>query len=206
MSKIQTIELFIKDEAEDGVFAISLVESPAIESNFVALSEQKEESYSMQLKAVDEERRIVVGFALIPDFEIYRKITDKTSKHFGKEFNIKMSKETISKSQELYMKNLNLANVTAEHESTVTGCCVIESWIVEDPKNDKSNMFKLGAKGGEWVVMMKIDNEKEWQDIKDGKKLGFSIEAMYQGFDQLDMGKDLTDAELLEEIKQLINK
>ena len=60
-----------------------------------------------------------------------------------------------------------------------------ESWIVEDPKNDKSNIYKLGAKGGEWCVMMKIYNDEEWQQVKDGSYKGFSIEGGYQGFEQL---------------------
>lgn len=59
MAKLQDIELKIKDESE-GVFAISLVDEPAIEENFVALS-----AHEIELKVVDEERRIVVGFALV---------------------------------------------------------------------------------------------------------------------------------------------
>jgi hypothetical protein len=193
MGKIQTIELFIKDEAEDGVFAISLVESPAIEENFVALSKDY-----IELKAIDDERRVVVGFALVPDKEIYRKQN-------GKEFNITFSKETVSKAAELYMKNLNGANTTSEHQKPVTGCCVIESWMVEDPKNDKSNIWNLGAVGGEWVVMMKIYNDEEYAKVKNGEYKGFSIEAMFQGFDQLEASKQLTDDQKVQEIKKLLN-
>ena len=193
MGKIQTIELFIKDEAEDGVFAISLVESPAIEENFVALSKD-----FIELKAVDDDRRIVVGFALVPDKEIYRNQN-------GKEFNITFSKDTVVKAAELYMKNLNGANVTSEHEKPVTGCCVIESWMVEDAKHDKSNIWDLGAVGGEWVVMMKIYNDEEYAKVKDGTYKGFSIEAMFQGFDQLEASKVLTDDEKVKEIKKLLN-
>ena len=178
---IQTIELFIKDE-DDGVFAISLVNSPAIEENFVTLSKD-EPKFNIELKGIDDERKIVVGFALVPEKEIYRKMN-------GKEFNIKFSKETVAKASELYMKNLNLANVTSEHEKPVEGCCVVESWVVEDPKNDKSNIYELGAKGGEWVVMMKLTDE-EYQLAKDGTYNGFSIEAMFDGFEQL-ASKELT--------------
>ena len=58
--------IFKKDETE-GVFGISLVESPAMESNFIALSEQKE----IQLKAIDNEKRILLGAVLIPNKPIY---------------------------------------------------------------------------------------------------------------------------------------
>jgi hypothetical protein len=195
MEKLEEIELYIDNEAEDGVFAISLVENPAIEENFIALSAQ-----GIDLKVVDEERRIVVGFALVPEKRIYRKMK-------GKEFNIYFSKETISKTAELYMKNLNLNNVTTEHEKPVTGCSVIESWIVEDPKNDKSNLYNLSAKGGEWVVMMKIYNDEEWNQIKAGDYKGFSIEGIYQGFEALEMQeevKELTDEEIINTIKQIL--
>jgi hypothetical protein len=190
MEKLQSIELTIKDE-EDGVFAISLVESPAIEENFVALSKEE-----VQFKAIDDERRIVVGFALVPEKEIYRKQN-------GKEFNIHFSKDTVAKSAELYMKNLNGANVTSEHERPVKDCCVIESWIVEDAKNDKSNIFNLGAKGGEWVIMMKLYNDEEYQKAKNGEYKGFSIEALYDGFEQLN-SKELTEDEIIEQLKDIL--
>jgi len=190
MEKIQSIELVIKDE-DDGVFAISLVESPAIEENFVALSKEE-----VEFKAIDDERRIVVGFALVPDKEIPRKQN-------GKEFNIYFSKDTVAKSAELYMKNLNLANVTSEHDKPVKDCCVIESWIVEDAKNDKSNLFNLGAKGGEWVVMMKLYNDEEYQKAKSGEYKGFSIEALYDGFEQLN-SKQPTEEEIIEQLKDLL--
>jgi len=191
MEKLQSIELTIKDEDEDGVFAISLVESPAIEENFVALSKD-----TIEFKAIDDERRIVVGFALVPDKEIFRSQN-------GKEFNIYFSKDTVSKTAELYMKNLNLANVTSEHEKPVKDCCVIESWIVEDKDNDKSNLFNLGAKGGEWVVMMKLYNDEAYQKAKSGEYKGFSIEAMYDGFEQLN-SKQPTEDEIIEQLKDIL--
>ena len=189
---MQEIELTIRNEKEDGVFAVSLVESPAIEENFVALS-----SEGVELKVADEERRIVVGMALVPEKRIYRK-------QKGKEFNIWFSKETIAKTQELYMRNLNANNVTVEHERPIKGATVIESWIVEDTKHDKSNLYNLNAVEGAWCIMMKIHNDEEWEKVKNGDYKGFSIEAMYQGFEQL-QSKELTKEEqLLETIKSII--
>ena len=199
MGKIQTIELFIKDEAEDGVFAISLVDEPAIESDFVALSKQSNDNrFNIKLKEVDKERKIVVGYALIPDLEIPR-IKD------GKEFNIVMSKETVALAAKLYMTNLNLANVTSQHEKPVQGCCVMESWIIEDPKNDKANIYNLDPKpkGGEWVVMMALTDE-EYQKVKDGEYNGFSIEAMFQGFDKLEQSKELSEEEQIKQILKIL--
>jgi hypothetical protein len=190
--KLQEIELTIKDESEDGVFAISLVNSPAIEENFIMLSSQE-----VELKILDEEKRIVVGFALVPEKRIYRKVKDK-------EFNIFFTKETILKSAELFMKKLNLNKFTTEHEKEVQGINVIESWIVEDANNDKSNLYKLGAKGGEWVVMSKIYNDEVWNEIKQGKFKGYSIEGMYDGFDKLEASQEVEECETLKEIKEFL--
>lgn len=191
MKKLQEIELKIKDESEDGVFAISLVENPAIEEDFVYLSKDE-----VQLKVIDEDKRIVVGFALVPEKRIYRAMQ-------GKEFNIYFSKDTVRRSAELFMKKMNTQNFTLEHEQKVEGISVIESWIVEDPKQDKSNLYNLGAKGGEWVVMSKVYNDAVWQEIKDGKYGGYSIEAMYDGFEQL---QSKTQEELIiEQLTQIIN-
>lgn len=187
---LQEIELTIKDE-NDGVFAISLVDSPAIEENFIMLSSQE-----VELKILDEEKRIVVGFALVPEKRIYRRVNDK-------EFNIFFTKETVAQSSELFMKKLNLNKFTTEHEKEVKGINVIESWVVEDAKNDKSNIYNLGAKGGEWVVMSKIYNDDIWKDIKEGKFKGYSIEGMYDGFDKLEATKE--ESEEVKAIKEFLN-
>lgn len=197
---MQTIELFIKDEAEDGVFAISLVDQPAIESDFLALSKQVDNKFKIKLKEIDKKRKVVVGYALIPDLKIPR-VKD------GKEFNIVMSKETVALAASLYMKKLNLANVTSQHEKPVEGCCVIESWVIEDPKMDKANIYNLepAPKGGEWVVMMALTDE-EYAKVEDGEYNGFSIEAMFQGFDALEQSKELTDDEFIEQITKMLTK
>ena len=193
--KIPTIELTIEDESKEGIFAISLVENPAIEENWVYLSSEQ-----IELKVIDEERRVVVGFLLVPDKEIYRK--QKVGNEI-KEFNIKFSKQTISKAGELFMKNLNNNKATVEHERPVQGVSVIELWTVEDPKNDKSNIYNLKPKGGELVAMSKIYNEDIWQGVKNGSYKGFSIEAMFNGFDQL---LTKTKEELIiEELKKIVN-
>ena len=193
MEKLQEIELKIKDENEDGVFAVSLVESPAIEKDFLALSSDK-----LELKVIDEERRIVVGFALIPEKRIYRRVKDK-------EFNIFFTAETVSKTSELFMKKMNLNKFTTEHEKEVEGISVIESWVVEDAKNDKSNIYNLGAKGGEWVLMSKIYNDEIWKQVKDGTFKGYSIEGMFDGFQDLDMSNDeyLTKELIIEFLKSI---
>ena len=169
--ELQEVELFIEDETEDGVFAVSLVENPAIEENFIALS-----GYKMELKVVDDEKRIVTGLALVPEKRIYRKIKEK-------EFNIYFSKETIYKTAELFMKKLNLNNVTSEHE-------------------DKTALYNLKAPVGSWAITMKVYNEEEWQKIKAGDYKGFSIEGIYQGLEALEMSDKKED--IIKQLKNII--
>jgi hypothetical protein len=191
MEKIQDIELTIKDLQKDGVFAISLVENPAIEEDFIYLN-----SHQIELKVVDEEKRIVVGYALIPDKKIYRNVN-------GKKFNIYFSADTVRQSAELYMANLKQNSVTVNHEKKIEGAGVIESWITEDEKHDKINLYGVKPIVGGWVVMMKINNDEEWQAVKRGEYKGFSIEARYDGFEQLKQNKM---ENVKEELKKIIQK
>lgn len=192
--ELQEIELFIRDEDKDGVFAVSLVENPAIEENFVALSQ-----YKVNLKVVDEEKRVVVGYALVPEKRIYRKMTPKGHTE-PVEFNIYFKDHTIEKTQELYMKNLNLNNFTSEHEKPVQGVTVVESWITEDEKNDKISLYGVKPIKGAWALKAKIYNDDEWAKVQDGEYMGFSIEGIFQGFENLELTDEVNIIEELEKI------
>ena len=191
MKKIQDIEMIISDESVDGVFAISLVDKPAIQEQFIYLS-----SHEIELKVVNEEKREVVGIALVPDKKIYRNID-------GEEFNIYFTSQTIEKTNELFMKNLNLNKITSQHERDVEGVSVIESWIVEDSKQDKSNIYKLNAPVGSWIVKMKVYNDSEWVRVKNGEYKGFSIEGKYK---EAEVKASEQVDELIKEIENLINE
>ena len=163
------IELLI-DELNDkvGVFAISLVDEPAIESNFVALN-----SHKVKLRVVDEEKRMVLGLALIPEKEIFRKDSE------GREYNIMFSKDTVRKAAELYLSRLRANNTTYEHKTQVEGVSLSESWIVEDKEKDKTALYGIDAPIGSWAISMKVENDDVWQAVKAGKVLGFSIEGIF---------------------------
>jgi len=168
MDNLDTIELLIDEENDKpGVFAISLVDAPAIESNFVALN-----SHKVEMKVVDEEKRIVLGLALIPDKKIYRN-------NKGYEYNITFSKDTVRKASELYLANLRANNTTVDHKMLVDGVSLSESWIVEDPNKDKTSLYGIEAPIGAWAVSMKVNNNDVWNDVKEGKYLGFSIEGIF---------------------------
>ena len=187
--ELETVELYInEEELRDGVEAISLVEFPAIEEDFVALNQHR-----VEFKTLDEEKRVVVGLALVPD----KKILRKREKGL---YNIIFSKETVRLASELYLKRLNNNNATLEHEVPVDGVSVIESWIVEDASMDKSNLYGLNAVEGAWVVKMKIDNDQTWEEVKQGKYLGFSIEGFFSDKEELS-----ADEQVLNEVKNILD-
>ncbi len=162
---MKLIELLIEDETH-GIQAVSLVSEPAIEENWVALSEVK-------LKAVDEEKRLVMGAALVPNKPILR-VRD------GEEFYIFFSADTIRKAAEGYMKAKRLEATNIEHELAVSEVTTVESWIVEDSQIDKSALHGMKYDAGTWVVTMKVDNLAVWEDfIKTGRLQGFSIEGKF---------------------------
>ena len=194
MEGLDIVELFIDESREeDGIEAISLVESPAIEENFVALSKHK-----VEFKTIDSEKRIIVGLALVPDKLIYRRRGDY-------EYNIVFSKDTVRKASELYLKRLKLNNTTLEHDDKMTsGVSVIESWIVEDPNKDKTALYGLNAVAGAWAVTMKIDNDEVWEDVKSGKYLGLSIEGMFS--DSVEDTEEIEASDVLEQIKNMLTE
>lgn len=192
MKKLETIYLDIdEDNIKDGIDAISLVKFPAIEENWVALNEHK-----VELKTIDEDKRIVIGLALIPEKDIYRRNGDY-------EYNIRFSKDTVRKASELYFKKLKNNNATLEHQEKTDGVSTIESWIVENPKIDKSALYNLNATEGSWVVVMKIYNDEVWADVKNGTYKGLSIEGYFSEKAELNL-QESKEQELIEKIKQIL--
>ena len=193
------IELIIDDKEElQGVDAISIVENPAIESNFVALKTQE-----IKLAEVDSEKRILMGAVLIPEKPIYRRNGED-------EYYIYFSKETVNKASQLFFKNKNQQNWTLEHSKQIEGLTVVESWIVEDTQKDKSALYNLSVPVGTWMASVKVDDDKMWNEfVKTGKVKGFSLEGHFA--DQLEKKKELSKAlteeeELIEKIKEIILK
>jgi hypothetical protein len=189
---MRIVELII-DEKEDlsGVEAISVVEFPAIEENFIALNQQ------LQLAKVDDEKRILMGAALIPNKNIYRRNGED-------EYYIFFSDATVKKASELFLMNSNQNNATLEHQKKINDLSVVESWIVEDTEMDKSKKYGLNAPVGTWMVSMKVNNDTIWNDfVKTGKVKGFSIEGYFA--DKLEMSLQLEkEEELLNKIKDII--
>ena len=155
-----------------GVFAISLVNAPATEETFIAMSKQEK---IVKFAKVDEEQRILMGLVLQPDQLIYRVDED------GNEFEMFFSAETIKDfSQNFFQSGFQL-NSKLEHDEPIEGVTFVESWLVENPKVDKSAAFGLEYPKGSWLVSMKVDNDDIWNNyIKTGELKGFSIDGMVE--------------------------
>lgn len=195
---MRIIELILDEEDfEAGIDAISIVESPAIESSFVALKNQE-----IKLAEVDKERRILMGALLIPEKPIYR--TDEDGEYY-----IFFSKETINKASQLFLQNGNQSNSTLEHAKPLDGLTLVESWIVEDKEKDKTALYGLDAPVGSWVGSVKVNNEKVWQDyILSGKCKGFSIEGFFADKIESPKNKDKEkmSGQVLNQIKDILNE
>ena len=165
---MKIVELVLDDNEESGIEAISIVESPAIESDFVALK-----SDEVKLAEVDTEKKILMGALLIPNKPIYRKTE-------GEEYYIYFSKDTVLKASQRYLTNGYQGNSTLEHSDNLQGLTLVESWIVEDDKFDKSRKYDMNVPIGTWMGTVKVNNEEVWNDyVKTGKVKGFSIEGFF---------------------------
>lgn len=193
---MRIVELIL-DEAQSmmGIEAISIVESPAIEENFLALK-----SDEVKLAEVDKDKKILMGALLIPNKPIFRKAGED-------EYYIYFSKKTVEKASQLYLKNGNQNNSTLEHQHALSGLTLVESWIVEDEKYDKSRKYGLNVPVGTWMGTLKVNNDKVWNDyVKTGKVKGFSIEGYFADKMQkpkVDMSEEQADL-LLSQIKNIV--
>lgn len=155
--------------SDSDIFAISLVDAPAVESDFVALAKQKK---PMNFRIHDEERRMIYGVALRADFDIYRN-------DGYEEYYINFSKDAVRRLMTKFMKNYSQKNWTKDHMDFAEGLTVVESWIVEDEKNDKAVALGLdNYSAGSWIVGCKVDDDETWKSVKEGRWSGFSIEGL----------------------------
>lgn len=197
-------ELRIEDETDE-VFAISLVESPAIESDFVYFDKEV-----IQFAKIDNEQRMLIGPILIPDKKILRVDGE------GNPYHVFFSKETVKKLAQNYLMKKYTDKATLEHDAKIKNVHLVESWV-KDGKLDKSNNYGLSVPEGTWMGMFKITDDTIWNDyVKTGKVKGFSVEALLEHklvkASIIDLDKDieeLSDGEvevLLSQIKAIIKK
>jgi len=189
-------ECIIEDEELHGVYAMGYVSDPAIQENWIALS-------NVQLKA-EPDKRIVTGAVLIPDKPIVRLTPE------GDEYHIVFREATIRKSAHLFLKRNNHHTATIEHQFAVPGISVMESWIVEDSKKDKAAVLGFNVPKGTWMLSAYVKDDTIWNDmIKGGMLKGFSIEGKFKQVEAKlggqtggQSGGQITLEQMIEEILQ----
>jgi len=175
---MKTLEVVFNPDTTDGVYAISLVENPAIEVNFIALNEGEK----IQFSILEEDKRLLMGAVLVPDKKILR--VDAS----GEPFWVVFKSETIRQAMEFFYKNGNQSNSTLEHnhQMQLNDVTFVESWIKEDLIHDKSVKYGFSEPVGTWFSVMKVDNPDVWQKVKAGEVNGFSIDGIFN-FKNVDM-------------------
>jgi hypothetical protein len=193
MESKKIIELVIdENDLQTGIHAVSVVHSPAIEENFIALAK-----HELELKEVDTEKKILMGAALVPNKQILRADKD------GKGYYIYFSEDTIKKASELFLMRSNQNNATLEHKEKLNGMSVVESWVIDNPEMDKSKEYGFSLPKGTWMIAMKVNNEDIWKDVKAGKVKGFSIEGYFA--DKYEMSQEKNEREeIINKLKELL--
>ena len=190
-------ELKIDIEDDAIVSAISLVEEPAIESEFMAFGKQEYYQFNM-----NEDRMELIGAAMIPDQLIYRR--DKK----GNEFNVVFSKETIRQIAQQYFMLGFQHKTNIEHSTIPAKSFVFQSYIVDESKGIVAPKG-INAPDGSWIVGMKVTDEKVWKLVKEGSVRGFSIEGIFSMLDKNKKDVKSQDEEIMElinSINRIINK
>lgn len=191
------IELFIdENDGENSLDIISFVSNPAIQKTFQHFKDEK-----FQFKSIDDEKRVVTGPVLVPNQEIIRMDGE------GKPYFVYFTEDTIRKAQEIFFKSGKTKATNYEHnqESDIDDVTVIESWIVEDEKNDKSNV--LGFKDitkGTWMVSYKVDSDDLWKKVKNGEVQGFSIEGVFSQ-NIVQMNAENNDEKIFKDIEDILS-
>jgi hypothetical protein len=170
------------------VYGVSLVENPAMEGDFIQFSKQE-----LQFADVDKDKRRVMGLILEPNKLIYRNQN-------GNEFNIVFTEQDIENVAYNFQKQANQSTSTIEHSNqNIEGVTFVETWLVENPKVDKSSNFGFSYPKGSWMGVMQLDNDEVWNDyVKSGKVKGFSIDAFMQ-LEEVNLKSNIEMSEIKED-------
>ena len=190
---MRLFELVITDESVDEVFAISMVDDPAIEAygNYF----HKEEVHFAEMK----EEGLFMAPILIPNKKILR--VDGA----GVPYEVYFSPETIKRLSQMYLEKKYQDQVTLEHDSKVEGITMVESWIKESVNTDKSKLYGLNVPAGSWVGTFKIDNEEMREKFRTGEVRAVSIEGIFEHLERTPK-EQLQSAMLMESFADYMEK
>lgn len=135
------------------------------------------ENEKMTFAVASEDKMILVGAAMVPNKMIHR------YDMFGNKYYVYFSKESIRKMANRFLKQKRTDETSIEHNGIKLGSdkvYITESWISEDPTKDKSAVYGFNLPSGTWYVMMKVDDPKVWELVKQNNLSGFSVEGLFK--------------------------
>lgn len=170
---IPIYEALIMSE-EHGIFTVSLVDSPAVDANFVAFEKENIEE-EVKFRIDSEEKRLITGVLMRPDYLIYR-----YQEGLGKCY-VKYSRETIKKMAEKLLKDgyQNAVNLMHRPDSYVSGVNILEFFL----KDSERGMIPKGFENiedGSLFATYHVENDAIWNEIKNGTFKGFSLEGLFR--------------------------
>jgi hypothetical protein len=182
-NKLPVIYLTIDDNEEAGVEAVALVDTPAIEREWMAFNKQK----AYRFEVTSEDKRIISGPLMVAGLPIYRRDEE------GKEYYVVFDADTIRKIVYKYMKQGRTDSVNEMHETALDGVFMFESFIIDESKPTPKGFSELPE--GSWFGSFRVENDDVWQQVKDGDFKGFSVEGLFSEDRELTI-----DRQIIEEI------
>lgn len=171
--KIKLVELVIDDD--EGVEFVSIVDDPAIESDFLAF---KKEDFKFKIQ--NKEKRIVSGYFMIADLPMMRMRNDTV-------FYCVFRRHTIEKIVNKFMKEGLTNQTNLMHESTAKGVYIIESLIIDSERGVSAPDDFEKVPNGSWWGSMRVENDEVWQSVLNGSFKGFSVEGIFSSSKELDL-------------------
>ena len=192
MNKLPIYNAEIKDE-RDGIIAISFVEEPAVESNFMLFGKQ------IPLFFANEEKKNILGVIMRADFPIYRRDKD------GNEFYITYSADTIAKMAQKYFVSGAVNMISTDHSGeALDGVSLVQWYIKDTDKGIVPNGFD-DVKDGSLFAEFHIENENLWTACKDGTFKGFSLEG-YFTTEKTNLKSDKMENKIMQKVRELLVK
>ena len=180
----------IDDDMNLGLQAVSLVDRPAIDTDFLKFKDQK------IVFSKDESKHLVSGPSLIADMPIYR-----VNQFTGEEYYVIFDKETIAKLVERYSQNNLFNSVNLQHnpEDFTDKAILVESYFVDKERGIAPKEFDLSD--GSWITTYKIQDEALWNEIMtSGEFKGFSVEIIANLVEKLSSEKEQSKEQSIDEL------
>lgn len=175
---IPVYDAIISDE-ETGMYKISLVDDPAVMSNFQAFDNTRK---AVMYKVEDEEKRLVRGVVMRADFPIYR-----YDKNFGEYYIIyKADQIRIMAEKYLLESRQNDVNLMHEEGSDVDGVQMVQ-YFIKGAGVSVEGFDEIAD--GSLFAEFHIVNDDVWNAVKDGTYKGFSLEGLFDLVPEQDKDK-----------------